>query len=107
MRLPLALLGLIAAQNLFAADPLPEMTRMHIEVLGGKQAIQALAGIRATGVLFLEQKRLKFTLTTARPNLLRLEAESEGHKFVQAYDGIDLPSQFDNQDYPPHSRTVS
>jgi hypothetical protein len=80
---------------------------MHIEMLGGKAAIQALAGIRATGVLFLEERRLKFSLTTARPNLLRLEGEADGHKFIQAYDGVDLPWQLDSNDYPPHSRTVS
>src|SRR4051812_34072906 len=107
MRVPLAIFAFVLAAPLFAADRMQEIMRMHIAVMGGKPAIEALASIRASGVLFLEQKRLKFMLTTARPNLLRLEGEADGHKFVQAYDGTDLPWQMDNADYPPHSRAIS
>jgi hypothetical protein len=107
MRLPLAVLGLMLAPGLFAADQMREITRMHIEVLGGRPAIEALASIRVSGVLFLEEKRLKFTLTQARPNRLRLEGNDQGHKFTQAYDGEELPWQLNNQDWPLRSRTVS
>ena len=107
MRWPLAFIGLLVAPGLFAADQLREITRMHTAVLGGKPAIDALASVRVSGVLFLPQKKLKFTLTAARPNQLRLEGESEGHKFVQAYDGEEPPWQLDNNDWPRRSKLVS
>jgi hypothetical protein len=107
MRIGLAVIGFLLANSLLGADRLAELMSMHVEVVGGKEQIAALAAVRASGVIFLPGKRVKFTLTVARPNLLRLESEADGHKFLQAYDGVDLPWQFDSNEWPKRYRGMS
>lgn len=90
-----------------AAESLEEVRRVHVEVVGGRERIEALAAIRATGVIFLEEARVNFTLTVARPNRLRLEGESNGRKYMQAFDGIDIPWQMHSNGWPVRSRSIS
>lgn len=107
MRFGFAVIGLLLANGLLGADSLAELTRMHLEVVGGKDRIAALAAVRASGTIFLESRRVKFSLTVARPNLLLLESEADGQKVVQAYDGVDVPWMFDSNERPKRYRALS
>lgn len=73
------------------ADPAEELARIHVEVLGGRERIEALTALRATGVVMTGGKRVRFTMIAARPNRLRLETGVDGRTLVQASDGVDAP----------------
>jgi len=107
MRIGLAAMVFLLATSLLRADRLADITRLHLEVTGGAGPVAALAAIRAQGVIFLEGLRVRFVLTAARPNRLRLETEAEGQKQVLAYDGIEHPWEFDANAWPPRIRILS
>ena len=83
------------------ADQAEELARIHVEVLGGQERIEALTALRASGVVLTGGKRVQFTMIAARPNRLRLEMGAEGRTLVQASDGVDAPWKLDTGVQPP------
>ena len=78
------------------ADPAEDLARIHVEVLGGQERIDALTALRASGVVMTGGKRVRFTMIAARPNRLRLETVAEGRTLVQASDGVGVPWKLDS-----------
>lgn len=107
MRAGFGILFLLLAATLSAADRVAELAKLHVSVLGGAERLEALAAIRATGIIFFEGRRAEFSLTAARPNRLRLESKEDGQKLVQGYDGIEPPWEFDPEVWPPRTRLLS
>lgn len=89
------------------ADRMEEITRMHLEAIGGQKRVEALSSLRATGQVLIGGKRVRFTMTAARPNLLRLETENTGRTLVQGYDGKNEPWEFDTGSWPPRYRSLA
>ncbi|MSU65279.1 MAG: hypothetical protein EXS38_04070 [Opitutus sp.] len=89
------------------ADRAAEVAQVHVEAIGGKERIDALASLRASGYVIAGSKRVRFTLTAARPNQIRLETEGGGRTLVQGSDGIEPPWEFDTGSWPPHFRTMA
>lgn len=77
------------------ADTAEDLVRIHAEVLGGQERIDALTALRVTGVVMTGGKRVHFTMVAARPNRLRLETVAAGRSLVQASDGVEVPWTFD------------
>lgn len=77
-------------------DPAEELARIHVEVLGGQERIDALTALRASGVVTTGGKRVRFTMIAARPNRLRLETGAEGRTLVQGSDGVGAPWKLDS-----------
>lgn len=78
-----------------------DMARIHLEVIGGKDRIQALTAMRVTGYVLAGGKKLRFTMISARPNRVRLETGAEGRSLIQVSDGIEPPWKFDTGNWPP------
>lgn len=96
------LLAIGAAETTAAAtDPLTDLARIHVEAIGGRQRIERLSALRATGHVTSGGKRVRFTLTAARPNRVRIETELGGRTLVQATDGKEPPWEFDTGSWPP------
>ncbi len=90
-------LGLIA---LARADSVAELAKIHLEVMGGKERIDALTSMRATGRVVAGGQQVTFTFIAARPNRLRLETIMEGRTLVQVSDGVQPPWKFDTAATP-------
>lgn len=102
LRLFGGLLALCFAVRLSAAeDRVAEVARIHVEAMGGRKRVEALAAFRATGHVTTAGKRVRFTLTAARPNKIRVETEQGGRTLVQASDGVEPPWEFDTGTWPP------
>lgn len=84
------------------ADQAADLARIHVEVIGGRERIEALVGLRASGYVVTGGKKVRFTMLAARPNRLRLETGAEGRSLVQASDGVAVPWKFDTGKWPPH-----
>jgi hypothetical protein len=84
-----------------------DLARIHLEALGGRDRITALAAVRATGHVLQGGKRVNFHLTAARPAKLRLEMEGGSRTMVQGYDGVDSPWEFDTGKWPPRYITMA
>jgi hypothetical protein len=89
-----------------AADRAAEIVAIHLEAIGGRERIDALHAMRATGEVMAGGKKMRFTLIAARPNLLRLETDEGGRSLVQATDGRNPPWQFDTGEWPPRYRDI-
>lgn len=89
------------------ADRAEDLVQIHLEVLGGKARITALASLRATGNVVAGGKRVRFTLTAARPDRVRLETDLGGRTLVQASDGVEPPWEFDTGIWPPQYRPMA
>jgi hypothetical protein len=84
-----------------AEDRVAELARIHVEAMGGRKRIEALASFRATGHVTTAGKRVRFTMTAARPDKIRVETEQGGRTLVQASDGVEPPWEFDTGTWPP------
>lgn len=78
------------------ADRATEIARIHVEAIGGRQRIAALAALRMTGVVEAGTQRVNVTLIAARPARLRAETQLGSRTIVQATDGVSAPWQFDS-----------
>lgn len=94
-------LGWLFLVGLARADQAADLARIHVEVIGGKERIDALVGLRASGYVLTGGKKVRFTMIAARPNRVRLETGAEGRSLVQASDGVDVPWKFDTGKWPP------
>jgi hypothetical protein len=70
------------------AQRVDEIAAIHVEAIGGARRVEALYSLRALGVVRMGGQEVRFTLLAARPNLVRLESESEGRARLQAHDGL-------------------
>lgn len=96
----------VAAAGL-AADRAEDLARIHLEALGGRERVDALAAVRATGHVIAGGKRVDFYMIAARPAKLRLEIDGGGRTQVQAYDGVEPPWEFDTGTWPPRYKTMA
>lgn len=88
-----AVLGLGAVSApVFAGTSLGEdLARVHVEAAGGKRAIDALRGLRATGVTRIAGQELSFIFYAARPRNLRIETLGETGTLIRVFDGVHAP----------------
>jgi hypothetical protein len=97
----------VAVAPAVRADRVDDLARIHVEALGGRERIAALAAMRASGEVDTGGKRVRFTLTAARPDRVRLETAGGGSRtLVQATDGREPPWEFDTGSWPPRYQTM-
>ena len=92
--------------SLVRADRGTDLARIHVEAIGGRERIDALVALRATGQVTTGGKRVRFTFTAARPDRVRLETENGGRTLVQASDGVEPPWEFDTGSSPQRYRAM-
>lgn len=97
----------MAGIPLAQADRGADLARIHAEAIGGRARIEALRAMRATGNVSSGGKRVRFVLTAARPNRVRVETEREGRTLIQGSDGIKTPWEFDTGGSPPRARPMA
>lgn len=70
-------------------DPrVAELIEIHREAIGGRNRIAALTSLRASGQVTAGGTKLGFSLTAARPNLIRLETGTGARTRLQGFDGV-------------------
>jgi hypothetical protein len=89
------------------ADRAQELARIHVEAIGGRERIEKLAALRATGQVRAGGKQVRFTMTAARPDKVRLETEAGGRTLVQGTDGVGPAWEFDTGTWPPQYRDMA
>ena len=105
--LPPCALGLfLVAAVSVRADRMDDLAKIHLEAIGGKERVDALGALRATGQVFAEGKVVRFTMLAARPAKLRLETESNGRTLVQATDSAEPAWEMDTATKPAKSRAM-
>jgi hypothetical protein len=95
------LLAFLLIATVARGDPLSDKARLHLAALGGSARVAALNAMRATGTVVTAGARVRFNLTAARPDRLRMEMDSGGRTKVQAYDGVEAPWEIDTGTWPP------
>ena len=106
MRAVLLIVCFCSGLSLAWADRAEDLARIHVEAIGGKKRIDALKGLRATGNVVVGGKQVRFTMTAARPDKVRLETEAGGRTLVQGTDGKEAPWEFDTGTWPPQYRAM-
>lgn len=89
------------------ADKAQDLAAIHIEAIGGRERIQALGAMRATGRVAAGGKQMEFTMVAARPDRIRLETQQGGRSLVQGTDGHEPPWEFDTGSWPPRYRDMA
>ncbi len=107
MRFIVSVLGLLCGATALRADRAADLARIHIEAIGGRERITALASLRVTGLAVAGGKQVRFTMAAARPARLRLETESGARSLVQGTDGVEPPWEFDTGTWPPKYRDMN
>jgi hypothetical protein len=106
MRFRYLLAGLVVALGSARADRAEELARIHIEAIGGRERIEKLEALRATGTVQAAGRKVRFTMIAARPDRIRLETEAGGRTLVQGSDGEQPPWEFDTGTWPPKYRAM-
>jgi hypothetical protein len=83
------------------ADSADDVARIHMEAIGGRQRMNLLQTLRATGRVVIDGRTMTFTLLAERPNRLRMETRSGDRRIIQATNGVDAPWQLLSDDQPP------
>lgn len=83
------------------ADQADEVARIHTEAIGGRQRMELMRTLRATGRVEIDGRVMTFLLLAERPNRLRMETRTEGRRIIQATNGVDAPWQLLSDDQPP------
>lgn len=99
--------AIIGVALIARADLVDDLAKIHVEAIGGKARIDALAALRATGQVYAGGKAVRFTMTAARPAKIRLEIEKDGRTLVQASDGSEPAWELDSGATPPKYRPMS
>ncbi len=107
VRAPVLLLAFLALGVSARADKIEELTAIHLEAIGGRERVEALAALRATGVVIAGGRQMEFTLVAARPDRIRLETQQGGRTLVQGSDGREAPWEFDTGSWPPRYRDMA
>ncbi len=100
-RVGCAVLVALGTGSTVRATRAEELAQIHLEALGGRERIDALGAVRATGYVLSAGKRVNFYMIAARPARLRLEIEAGARTMVQAYDGETPAWEFDTGKWPP------
>ncbi|MBC8039891.1 MAG: hypothetical protein H7Y06_05060 [Opitutaceae bacterium] len=80
------------------ADMTGDVVRVHVEASGGREAVNALKAIKATGVTRnASGGELRFILWAARPNRIRTEVTAGERVVAQGWDGIGEPWTADSK----------
>ncbi len=103
----LASLWLCAWTPAVRADRAEDLARIHLEALGGRERIAAIAALRATGQVITAERKVHFTMVAARPARVRLELGAAGRTLVQATDGKEPPWEIDTGKWPPRYQTMN
>lgn len=80
--------GLRAGQ---ASDMAANLARVHIEAMGGRENVDALKAVHATGTTRIAGARLDFVMWARRPNLVRVETVGGDVRITRGYDGVNPP----------------
>ncbi|MGI8782124.1 MAG: outer membrane lipoprotein-sorting protein [Acidobacteriota bacterium] len=64
-----------------------EILAKNFAARGGLEKIKAIQSYKMTGKMSVQGMELPFTLTSARPDLMRMDMSLQGKSMVQAYDG--------------------
>ncbi len=96
------LLGLASVRG----DPMDDLIKIHLEAIGGKTRVEALAALRAVGQVYAGGKVVRFTMTAARPARLRLETHSTDRTLIQGNDGQDPAWELDSASRPLRPRLM-
>lgn len=107
MRVWRIIIGWLLVVGTAAADQAMDVARIHIEVIGGKEKIDALTALRASGQVIAGGKRVRFSMVAARPNRVRLETGAEGRTLLQASDGVEAPWKYDTGVWPPKYQAMA
>lgn len=83
------------------ADQADEVARIHTEAIGGRQRMEQMRTLRATGRVEIGGRVMTFVLLAERPNRLRMETRTENRRIIQATNGVDAPWQLLSDDDPP------
>ena len=73
------------------ADMARDLALIHLEALGGREAVAALRAVRAIGYTDFGGGRMRFVMWAERPNRIRVEAIDAVRTQTQAWDGRELP----------------
>lgn len=106
MRLLSLLVAALCLAGLSRADTAGDLARIHVEAIGGKARLAALKSMRATGLVAVNGSVVRFTMTAARPNKVRVETDNGGRTLVQGTDGVEPPWEFDTGSWPPKYRSM-
>lgn len=87
------LLGVVAGASPARADFADDLSRVHLEATGGREAQAALHALRATGVTRINGKEFPFILYAARPRSIRIETLGDSGTLVRVFDGVHAPWQ--------------
>jgi hypothetical protein len=79
------------------ADFAKDLARIHTEAVGGRERIDALKTLKATGVTRNERGDLRFVFWSARPDRIRTEVTSGSRTITQVWDGKNEPWMADSQ----------
>jgi hypothetical protein len=82
------------------AMQIDDLVRIHVEAIGGRQRVEALKSLRATGHVVIGNSQVRFTMLAARPAQVRVETERGGRMRVQGSDGVEAPWEFDTRSSP-------
>jgi hypothetical protein len=64
-----------------------DLALIHVEAMGGREALEGLRAVRAIGYTDFGQKRMRFVMWAERPNRIRVEAIDPERTQTQAWDG--------------------
>lgn len=79
------------------AMSIEDLARIHTEAIGGRERLERLQGLRASGRVMTGGRELPFTLIAARPNRVRVTMEAEGRTLIQGMDGEHAPWRLEPQ----------
>ncbi len=82
----LALICLFVASAASAMDA-KELIKKNLEAMGGKDKIENVKTMKATGKALAQGMEFPFVMQQTRPNLMRLDVTVMGMEMIQAYDG--------------------
>jgi len=64
-----------------------ELINKHVEATGGLEKHKSVKSTKLTGKMLMMGMELPFTVVQLRPNMMRVDGDFQGAKFVQAFDG--------------------
>lgn len=87
----------LGALSAVRADFATDLVRIHAEAVGGRERVNALKSLKATGVTRGENGDLRFIIWAERPNRIRTEITSGERTILQAWDGRGAPWRADSK----------
>jgi len=100
----LILIGLTSSVRAEEADIL---ARIHVEAIGGTFRLGLLNSLQTTGYVYIDERRLEFTLLAQRPNRILMETRWGDNYSVQGTDGVAPPWQINPKANPPTPSSIT